>query len=193
MKRYSLLDSLMVAMVALVGVSELAQVPAIAMRLAHRTAAPLVRLARLGHTPSSPDLPLPAAQPFPVEAQDACARPTEALPVIPAEAPPRVRVAPVIVRVIAIPDTVETIADPVAANAFLPTPAQLRRLTRVRLDVRQIDESRMRAAMVEQQELTQRDVERLVARALAAQARAARIPSPPPSATVRFYSSRKEP
>ena len=198
MKRYSLLDSLLVAMTLLVGMSELAQVPAIAVRLAHRTAAPLVRLARLGHTPSSPDSPLPAAQPFVVEAQDACARPSESLPVVPADAP-RVRIAPVVVRVVGIPAAVETVSDPVAATAFVaPNPAPFLRLVQLRTaSLRQISETRLRARMEALQqtmavqpapELSQRDLDRIIARALAEQARAERVSRSPvaPSPTAQF-------
>jgi regulator of protease activity HflC (stomatin/prohibitin superfamily) len=128
-------------------------------------------------------MPLPAAQPFVVEAK-ACSESTAplALPALPEAAEP-VRIAPVTVRVLAIAPPVETVADPVAASAIVPLDARriaraalIRRAVRAQIEQQLPGEVAAWAQTITAQtiDLTQREVQREIARAMAAQVRAER-------------------
>jgi hypothetical protein len=114
MKSKSLLGMIQLAVMAAVGMTQMHQALPIVAKLAHRTAAPLEQMVRLGINPSYPRSPVPAVQPFAIATIDACDR-APAFDLWPAGAPvPHVRHT--VVRVEAPRPMVETIASPITAR-----------------------------------------------------------------------------
>lgn len=155
MRRNSLLEVMLGAVVFAVGAAQLFQVPAMGARLAHRTVAPFGRLAALVSTPSAPEPAAPAAPLVLAEARQAC---TEARAQAASER--AVRIASRVVRVQDTPVMVETITDAVAARAFVrPNPERILRFARVRVEVPRLQQeeiNRMIARAIEQQKRAER-------------------------------------
>jgi hypothetical protein len=111
MKSKSLLGMIQLAVMAAVGMTQMHQALPIVAKLAHRTAAPLEQMVRLGINPSYPRSPVPAVQPFAIATIDACDR----APAFDLGTPvPHVRHT--VVRVEAPRPMVETIASPITAR-----------------------------------------------------------------------------